>query len=44
MRIAAEGRKFGPYLLISTQRPEGPPDNVLPQARAWAASGGMAVS
>jgi len=31
-RIAAEGRKFGLYLLISTQRPQKIPDNVLSQA------------
>jgi len=32
VRIAAEGRKFGLYLLISTQRPQKIPDNVLSQA------------
>jgi hypothetical protein len=31
-RIAAEGRKFGLYLLVSTQRPQKIPDNVLSQA------------
>jgi hypothetical protein len=31
-RIAAEGRKFGLYLLISTQRPQKIPENVLSQA------------
>jgi hypothetical protein len=31
-RIAAEGRKFGLYLLISTQRPQKIPGNVLSQA------------
>jgi uncharacterized protein len=32
VRIAAEGRKFGLYLLISTQRPQKIPLNVLSQA------------
>ena len=32
MRIAAEGRKFGLYLLVSTQRPQKLPQNVLSQA------------
>jgi len=32
VRIAAEGRKFGLYLLISTQRPQKIPENVLSQA------------
>jgi hypothetical protein len=32
IRIAAEGRKFGLYLLISTQRPQKIPENVLSQA------------
>ena len=32
IRIAAEGRKFGLYLLISTQRPQKIPQNVLSQA------------
>jgi DNA helicase HerA-like ATPase len=32
VRIAAEGRKFGLYLLISTQRPQKIPGNVLSQA------------
>ena len=31
-RIAAEGRKFGLYLLVSTQRPQKVPENVLSQA------------
>jgi len=31
MRIAAEGRKFGLYLLLSTQRPQKVPDNVVSQ-------------
>jgi uncharacterized protein len=31
-RIAAEGRKFGLYLLVSTQRPQKIPVNVLSQA------------
>jgi hypothetical protein len=31
-RIAAEGRKFGLYLLVSTQRPQKIPGNVLSQA------------
>ena len=31
-RIAAEGRKFGLYLLVSTQRPQKIPDNILSQA------------
>jgi hypothetical protein len=31
-RIAAEGRKFGLYLLVSTQRPQKIPENVLSQA------------
>ena len=31
-RIAAEGRKFGLYLLLSTQRPQKIPENVLSQA------------
>jgi hypothetical protein len=31
-RIAAEGRKFGLYLLIATQRPQKIPQNVLSQA------------
>jgi len=30
--IAAEGRKFGLYLLVSTQRPQKIPENVLSQA------------
>ena len=32
IRIAAEGRKFGLYLLTSTQRPQKIPENVLSQA------------
>jgi len=32
IRIAAEGRKFGLYLLLSTQRPQKIPQNVLSQA------------
>jgi uncharacterized protein len=32
IRIAAEGRKFGLYLLVSTQRPQKIPENVLSQA------------
>ena len=32
IRIAAEGRKFGLYLLVSTQRPQKIPENVLTQA------------
>jgi uncharacterized protein len=32
IRIAAEGRKFGLYLLVSTQRPQKIPQNVLSQA------------
>jgi len=32
VRIAAEGRKFGLYLLVSTQRPQKIPQNVLSQA------------
>jgi DNA helicase HerA-like ATPase len=32
IRIAAEGRKFGLYLLVSTQRPQKVPENVLTQA------------
>src|ERR1700748_2953007 len=32
LRIAAEGRKFGLYLLVSTQRPQKIPQNVLSQA------------
>jgi hypothetical protein len=32
VRIAAEGRKFGLYLLVSTQRPQKIPENVLTQA------------
>ena len=32
VRIAAEGRKFGLYLLVSTQRPQKIPANVLSQA------------
>jgi DNA helicase HerA-like ATPase len=32
IRIAAEGRKFGLYLLISTQRPQKIAENVLSQA------------
>ena len=32
VRIAAEGRKFGLYLLVSTQRPQKVPENVLSQA------------
>ena len=32
IRIAAEGRKFGLYLLLSTQRPQKIPENVLSQA------------
>ena len=32
VRIAAEGRKFGLYLLVSTQRPQKIPENVLSQA------------
>ncbi|MFY9926470.1 MAG: ATP-binding protein [Streptosporangiaceae bacterium] len=32
IRIAAEGRKFGLYLLVSTQRPQKIPGNVLSQA------------
>jgi uncharacterized protein len=31
VRIAAEGRKFGLYLLVSTQRPQKVHDNVLSQ-------------
>jgi uncharacterized protein len=31
IRIAAEGRKFGLYLLLSTQRPQKIPENVLSQ-------------
>ena len=31
-RIAAEGRKFGLYLLVSTQRPQKIPENILSQA------------
>jgi len=30
--FAAEGRKFGLYLLVSTQRPQKIPENVLSQA------------
>ena len=29
MRIAAEGRKFGLYLLVSTQRPQKVHENVI---------------
>jgi DNA helicase HerA-like ATPase len=32
IRIAAEGRKFGLYLLASTQRPQKIAENVLSQA------------
>ena len=32
VRIAAEGRKFGLYLLVSTQRPQKIHENVLSQA------------
>ena len=32
VRIAAEGRKFGLYLLISTQRPQKVHENVITQA------------
>ena len=32
IRIAAEGRKFGLYLLVSTQRPQKIAENVLTQA------------
>jgi DNA helicase HerA-like ATPase len=32
IRIAAEGRKFGLYLLVSTQRPQKIAQNVLSQA------------
>ncbi len=32
IRIAAEGRKFGLYLLVSTQRPQKVAENVLSQA------------
>jgi hypothetical protein len=32
IRIAAEGRKFGLYLLVSTQRPQKIPENILSQA------------
>jgi hypothetical protein len=32
VRIAAEGRKFGLYLLVSTQRPQKIPENVISQA------------
>ena len=31
VRIAAEGRKFGLYLLVSTQRPQKVHENVLSQ-------------
>ena len=31
IRIAAEGRKFGLYLLLSTQRPQKVPENVISQ-------------
>ena len=31
VRIAAEGRKFGLYLLLSTQRPQKLPENVVSQ-------------
>ena len=31
VRIAAEGRKFGLYLLVSTQRPQKVPENVISQ-------------
>ena len=31
IRIAAEGRKFGLYLLVSTQRPQKVPENVVSQ-------------
>jgi hypothetical protein len=31
IRIAAEGRKFGLYLLVSTQRPQKVPENVISQ-------------
>jgi uncharacterized protein len=31
VRIAAEGRKFGLYLLVSTQRPQNVHENVLSQ-------------
>ena len=31
MRIAAEGRKFGLYLLVSTQRPQKVHPNVVSQ-------------
>jgi uncharacterized protein len=31
VRIAAEGRKFGLYLLLSTQRPQKVPENVISQ-------------
>ena len=32
VRIAAAGRKFGLYLLVSTQRPQKIAENVLSQA------------
>jgi uncharacterized protein len=32
VRIAAEGRKFGLYLLVSTQRPQKVHENVISQA------------
>jgi hypothetical protein len=31
VRIAAEGRKFGLYMLVSTQRPQKVPENVISQ-------------
>jgi DNA helicase HerA-like ATPase len=31
VRIAAEGRKFGLYLFVSTQRPQKVPENVISQ-------------
>jgi hypothetical protein len=39
VRIAAEGRKFGLYLLISTQRPQKIPDNVCPRPTTWCSCG-----
>ena len=35
MRIAAEGRKFGLYMLVSTQRPQKVHENVISQATTW---------
>ena len=35
IRIAGEGRKFGLYLIVVTQRPQKVHENVPPNATTW---------